>query len=132
TLDGAGFLTIQGVTLAKVGPGDRSLMLDACTHDVSIRNVTGTTFLVLEGSARISFLGGSWGGYGAPGQEDSAIGTAGPAGPTRGTGSRSATTAWLPSVATSSSATTRTRRRTRTRTRGRTGRSSRPATRSRG
>ena len=83
TLAGASFLTLQGLQLAKVGPGDRSLFFEACNHDVTVRNVTGTTFFILEGNARITFRGGSWGGYGTPGQEDSAIGTGGAAGPSR-------------------------------------------------
>lgn len=83
TLAGASFLTLEDLRLANVGPGDRSLFLEACTHDVTVRRVTGTTFLVLEGNANITFLGGSWGGYGTPGQEDSAIGTGGADGPTR-------------------------------------------------
>ncbi|MDX6467786.1 MAG: hypothetical protein QOI27_2826 [Gaiellaceae bacterium] len=83
TISGASYLTLEGLRLAQVGPGDRSLFFDACTHDVTVRNVVGTTFLILEGNTRITFLGGSWGGYGTPGQEDSAIGTAGPAGPER-------------------------------------------------
>src|SRR5205807_7323783 len=40
-------------------------------------------FLILEGNTRITFRGGSWGGYATPGQDDSAIGTAGAAGPER-------------------------------------------------
>jgi hypothetical protein len=83
TLAGASFLTLQGLQLAKVGPGDRSLFFDACTHDVTVQNVVGTTFVILEGNTRITFRGGSWGGYATPGQEDSAIGTAGAAGPAR-------------------------------------------------
>jgi hypothetical protein len=83
TLAGASFLTLDGLQLAQAGPGDRSLFFDACNRNITVKDVTGTTFLILEGNDHIHFVGGSWGGYGTPTEQDSAIGTAGAAGPTR-------------------------------------------------
>jgi hypothetical protein len=86
SLDGAAHLTLQGFQLARPGPGDRSLFVDACTNDVTLQNLSGETFFVLEGTSHVLFQGGSWGGYGTPGAQDSGIGTSGAAGPGRSCG----------------------------------------------
>ena len=83
SLDGAAHLTLDGFQLARPGPGDRSLFVDACTTDVTLDHVSGETFFLLEGTSNIRFLGGSWGGYGAAGAQDSGIGTSAAAGPGR-------------------------------------------------
>ena len=83
TLDGAAHVTLVGFKLARPGPSDRSLFVDACTTDVTLDKVSGETFFVLEGTSHIRFLGGSWGGYGTAGAQDSGIGTSEAAGPGR-------------------------------------------------
>src|SRR2546421_11676986 len=44
SLDGAAHLTLRGFDLARPGPGDRSLFVDACTTDVTLDKVSGETF----------------------------------------------------------------------------------------
>jgi hypothetical protein len=83
SLEGAAHLTLVGFQLARPGPDDRSLFVDACTTDVTFDRVSGETFFVLEGTSHIRFLGGSWGGYGTPGAQDSGIGTSAASGPGR-------------------------------------------------
>jgi hypothetical protein len=59
------------------------LLFEACNTNVTLVGSTGRRFVILEGNSHITFAGGSWGGYGNPGDEDSAIGTAGATGPER-------------------------------------------------
>jgi hypothetical protein len=59
------------------------LLFDACNAGITLVNSTGRRFVILEGNAHVHFQGGSWGGYSRPGDEDSAIGTAGATGPER-------------------------------------------------
>jgi hypothetical protein len=90
TIEGADHLVLENLQLASgLGPSrDRSLVVAACTTDVTFRNVRGETFFIMEGTRKIAFRGGRWGGYSTPGQQDSAIGTNGAAGPTRLCGGR--------------------------------------------
>jgi hypothetical protein len=91
----SGRLTLEGVRNVRLVDFDfpRSdplyeLLLDACNSNVTLVDSTGRRFVILEGNARIRFLGGAWGGYGRPGDEDSAIGTSGSTGPSRTCGGR--------------------------------------------
>jgi hypothetical protein len=59
------------------------LLFDACNANITLQNSSGRRFFMLEGNSDITFDGGSWGGYSDPGDEDSAIGTAGADGPNR-------------------------------------------------
>jgi hypothetical protein len=82
----ASHLALKGLHFHFAPTGsDRSLMVEACSDDVTFDQTTGEVFSVLEGTSNITFSGGSWGGYGlsTPGQFDSAIGTAGGSGPAR-------------------------------------------------
>jgi hypothetical protein len=81
-LNGVSHVTLSRFSLARTGPADRSLFVTACTTDVTLDNLSGETFFVEEGTSQIQFHGGSWGGYSAPDEADSAIGTSGPTGPT--------------------------------------------------
>lgn len=86
----AGRLTLAGVrninlvnfTFPRSDP-NFDLLFDACNSGVSLYGSTGRRFFILEGNSNISFIGGSWGGYSNPGDEDSSIGTAGVTGPER-------------------------------------------------
>ncbi|MDX6466674.1 MAG: hypothetical protein QOI27_1714 [Gaiellaceae bacterium] len=66
------------------------LLLDACNSAITLTDSTGRRFVILEGNGPLTFEGGSWGGYSNPGDEDSAIGTAGATGPTRSCGGKPA------------------------------------------
>jgi len=81
TLDGSNHITLSRLRLARAGANDRSLFIDSCTTDVTFDHVSGETFFIMEGTRRITFRGGSWGGYKTPGEEDSAIGTSDATGP---------------------------------------------------
>lgn len=81
TVSGVQRLRFEDLDLARPGADDRSLYVGPCVSDVTFARVSGETFFLMEGTERIAFRGGSWGGYSAPGQEDSAIGTSGPTGP---------------------------------------------------
>jgi hypothetical protein len=59
---------------------DANLRID-CSTDLTFRGMVGRRFHMFEGNARIRFVGGSWGGYATPGEEDSSIGTTEAAGP---------------------------------------------------
>jgi len=85
-LDGATHVTLSGFTLARTGPTDRSLFIASCTSDITLDGLTGETFFIEEGTSQITFDGGSWGGYGTPGEQDSAVGTSGAAGPANSCG----------------------------------------------
>jgi len=89
TLRGVTHLTLTGFRFPRSDP-DFELLLDGCNTDVSLVNSSGRRFFILEGNSQITFAGGSWGGYGTPGDEDSAIGTAGPSGPERSCGGKPA------------------------------------------
>lgn len=86
----AGRLTLEGVRNVRLVGFDfpRSdplyeLLFDACNSNVTLVGSTGRRFVIIEGNSGIRFLGGAWGGYGRPGDEDSAIGTSGATGPSR-------------------------------------------------
>jgi hypothetical protein len=66
------------------------LLIDACNSGITLTNSTGRRFVILEGNGPLTFEGGSWGGYSNPGDEDSAMGTAGATGPTRSCGGKPA------------------------------------------
>jgi hypothetical protein len=66
--------------VGSAGGFDGDLRVD-CTTDVTIRGMSGRRFHMFEGNARIRFVGGSWGGYSTPNEEDSSIGTTDPEGP---------------------------------------------------
>src|SRR5262249_4321208 len=68
---GAAHVTLVGFQLARRGRSARSLFVAACTPDVTFDDLTGETFFLLEGTSHIRFLGGSWGGYGTAGAQDS-------------------------------------------------------------
>lgn len=85
-----GRLTLAGVANVRLVDFDFprvdpvfDLLLDACNANVTLERSTGRRFFILEGNANVTFLGGSWGGYSSPGDEDSAVGTAGWNGPNR-------------------------------------------------
>jgi hypothetical protein len=52
-----------------------------CSTNVTLTNATGRRFHMFEGNSNFLFKGGSWGGYGTGGEEDSSIGTTGAYGP---------------------------------------------------
>jgi hypothetical protein len=86
----AGRLTLAGLRNVRLvnfsfprSDPQYELLFDACNSGVTLVNSTGRRFVILEGNAHIHFEGGSWGGYSNPGDEDSAIGTAGATGPDR-------------------------------------------------
>jgi hypothetical protein len=86
----AGRLTLAGVRNVRLvnfsfprSDPQYELLFDACNSGVTLVGSTGRRFVILEGNAHIHFEGGSWGGYSRPGDEDSAIGTAGATGPDR-------------------------------------------------
>jgi hypothetical protein len=81
TIDGAAHLTLSHLDLWRPGYDDRSLFFQSCSSDVTMDAVSGETFFIMEGVRSLTFKGGSWGGYGQPGHEDSAIGTSGAYGP---------------------------------------------------
>ena len=90
-LDGTTHVTLSGLTLARTGPTDRSLFVASCTSDITLEGLTGETFFIEEGTSQLTFKGGSWGGYAAPGEQDSAIGTSGAYGPENSCGGQPAT-----------------------------------------
>jgi len=89
-LDGTTHVTLSGLTLARTGPTDRSLFVASCTSDITLEGLTGETFFIEEGTSQLTFKGGSWGGYAAPGEQDSAIGTSGAYGPENSCGGQPA------------------------------------------
>jgi hypothetical protein len=82
TLAGAKNVKLVGFNFPR-SDAQYELLFDACNSNVTIQNSTGRRFFILEGNSDITFDGGSWGGYSNPGDEDSAIGTAGATGPNR-------------------------------------------------
>jgi hypothetical protein len=77
TLAGARHLTLKDI---GIGRSDAywDLLLQPCNSDITFENVGGGRYFgILEGNRDITFNGGSWGGYGAPGEHDSAIGWGG-------------------------------------------------------
>ena len=82
TLAGAKNVKLVGFNFPRSDP-QFELLLDACNTNVTLQDSTGRRFFMLEGNTGITFDGGSWGGYSDPGDEDSAIGTAGATGPDR-------------------------------------------------
>jgi hypothetical protein len=82
TLTGAHNLRFVDFDFPRSDP-QYELLFDACNSNVTLVGSVGRRFVMLEGNGEISFQGGSWGGYSTPGDEDSAIGTAGATGPER-------------------------------------------------
>ena len=82
SLDDLHHVTFQDIGFGHANTGDSSpnLRID-CTRDVTLINSTGRRFYMFEGNANVTFLGGDWGGYSSPGEEDSTMGTTGAAGP---------------------------------------------------
>jgi hypothetical protein len=87
-----GRLTFQGVqhlTMKKIDIGRSDaywdMLFEPCNDDVTLDDVGGGRyFAVTGGNTDITLNGGSWGGYGRPGEHDSAIGGAGDPGDTCG------------------------------------------------
>jgi hypothetical protein len=82
TLAGAKNVKLVDFNFPRSDPS-YELLFDACNANITLQNSTGRRFVILEGNSGITFDGGSWGGYSNPGDEDSAIGTAGATGPDR-------------------------------------------------
>jgi hypothetical protein len=82
TLAGAKNVKLVGFNFPR-SDASYELLFDACNANITLQNSTGRRFFILEGNSGITFDGGSWGGYSSPGDEDSAIGTAGTTGPDR-------------------------------------------------
>src|SRR5262245_54178286 len=87
TLDGARNVRLVDFDFPRSDP-QYELLLDACNSNITLVGSTGRRFVILEGNDGVTFRGGSWGGYGSPDDEDSAIGTAGASGPERRCGGR--------------------------------------------
>lgn len=82
TFTDAHHVVLDGFNFPRSDP-NYELLFDACNSDISIDDSTGRRFVILEGNSNITFDRGSWGGYGNPGDEDSAIGTSNWNGPGR-------------------------------------------------
>ena len=79
---GVKHLTMRDI---DVGRSDAfwDLLLEPCNSDLTFDHVGGGRYLgITGGNSDITFRGGSWGGYGRPGEHDSAIGGAGDPGDT--------------------------------------------------
>lgn len=79
---GVSHLTMKNIDVGRV---DQfwDLLFEPCNTDVTLENVGGGRYLgVTGGNTDITLRGGSWGGYGLPGEHDSAIGGAGDPGDT--------------------------------------------------
>jgi hypothetical protein len=80
TLSHTAHVTLRNITVGRDDPY-WDLLLQPCNEDVTLDHVGGGRyFAITEGNSHITFLGGSWGGYGNPGEHDSVIGTGGPVG----------------------------------------------------
>jgi hypothetical protein len=81
------FAGVHHLTMRQIDVGRSDeywdLLFQPCNADVTLDQVGGGRWLgVTGGNTDITLKGGSWGGYGAPGEHDSAIGGAGDPGDT--------------------------------------------------
>jgi hypothetical protein len=81
------FTGVKHLTMRQISIGRSDaywdLLFQPCNEDVTLDQVGGGRWIgVTGGNSNVTLLGGSWGGYGRPGDHDSAIGGAGDPGDT--------------------------------------------------
>ena len=81
------FVDLHNVNFSNIDFGDNNVggfipnLRIQCSSYVTLMNSGGRRFHIFEGTSHVTFLGGSWGGYHEPGEQDSGMGTTGADGP---------------------------------------------------